>query len=58
MKKWTVEFQVPEIVDVPAESEEEAIEVAWGTIIDFVGYLYAGATEQIDEENDILSPDG
>ena len=48
MKLWTVEFQVPEIVQVPAETEEEAIELAWERVQE-IGYLYAEATEELEE---------
>ncbi len=47
MKLWTVEFQVPEIVEVPAESEEEAIELACERVIE-LGYLSADVREEID----------
>ena len=52
VRPWTVEFQVPEIIDVPAETEAEAIEKAWEAV-KRKGYLWAGATQQPE----VLEPD-
>lgn len=45
IKPYTVKFQVHEIIDVPAESEEEAREKAWEWVKDH-GYLDAEVIEQ------------
>ena len=49
MKLWTVEFQVPELINIPAADEVEAIAMAWEEIRE-IGYIYAGATEQLEED--------
>jgi len=51
MKRYTVEFQVPKKVDILARSEEEAKQKAWRGVMK-IGYIYAGATEQLEEGND------